>query len=85
MAFDLNGNLSPNNDDTLLTYSPNSGNSSAIAKLPLFSTGLAIDDKRGRIYVAQELEIVILAHNINCTILHTTRWIATGCFGSGIT
>jgi DNA-binding beta-propeller fold protein YncE len=74
MAFDLVGNLfCGNNNDTLSVYNFDSGNSAILANLPSFPTGLAVDAKRGRIYVALGTLNEILVYNTSGTLLFTIQ------------
>src|SRR3984957_17956262 len=55
MAYDTTGNLDSGNIDSTLSLSPaNTGQTTTVPELGFFSSGIAVDSTRGRIYVASQ-------------------------------
>lgn len=71
-AVDPAGNLyCGNNDNTLTVFSLKTGASSTLAQLSSFPTGIAVDAKRGRIYVALGTQNEIAVYSTSGTLLYT--------------
>lgn len=72
MAYDTTGNLYSGNIDSTLSISPaNTGQTKTLAELGFFSSGIAVDSTRGRIYVASQNYNKVAVYNTSGTPLHT--------------
>ena len=75
MQFDAAGNLYCGNEDHTLTVDNINKTSTPtlLAQLPGFPTGLAVDVKRGRIYISFGAQNEILVYSTTGTLLHTIQ------------
>ena len=72
-GYDVAGNLYCGNQDHTLTVMTPAGTVSTVAQLGFFPTGLALDTKRGYIYVANGGANTIAVYNTSGTLLHTIQ------------
>jgi DNA-binding beta-propeller fold protein YncE len=73
MAYDTAGNLYCGNQDQTLTVLDPSGNLKTLASIGFFPTGLALDNVRGFVYVADGPGNSIAVYNTSGTLLTTIK------------